>query len=348
MSCPLVAVVSPIYQGSSHVEACVESVRAQSYENWIHLLVDNKSSDGTQEVAARLESEDSRVRLIRCDEHVGMLANWNRALSLIPKEAVYVRQLNVDDRLEPSCLERSVAAAEAHPEAALVSSYFLSGKRRLPKVQHSSVTVLSGREVVRRLFQGEGDYLAQPSVLLLRLTAIKGWPCLYAPDGFPPGLPSNPPLCQADKEGFFETLAAADLVFVPEQLVSLREDADSATGYSWRVGAWHAGWMELLMRHGEDFLEPDEVSRAMRRFVFKYVRSSAWRSLKGKTLLDSEFAEFHRYSLRYLIPALRARGFLREAKVLGLFARLVGARAQGETASDLQELGASNAPRAGE
>jgi hypothetical protein len=119
---------------------------------------------------------------------------------------------------------------------------------------------------------------------------------------------------------------ASNLLFVPEQLVVLREDADSATGYSWRVGAWHAGWMEFLMRHGTKFLEPEEISRAMRLLTFKYVRSSVWRSLKGKALIGSEFTDFRRHSMKYLIPALRSRGFERESRALALFSRIVGTR----------------------
>jgi hypothetical protein len=113
---------------------------------------------------------------------------------------------------------------------------------------------------------------------------------------------------------------------VPEQLVNLRVDPDSATGYSWRVGSWRAGWMELLMRHGEKIFEPNEISRVMRRLTFKYVRSSVWRSLKGRGLVDGEFSDFRQHSIAYLIPALRSRSFVREAQALTLLARMVGAR----------------------
>ncbi len=325
MPSPLVTIVTPIYQGAAHVAACVESVRAQDYENWIHILVDNRSTDGTEEILRELSAKDSRVRCVFCEEHVGMVANWNRALALVPDESVYFRQLSVDDRLTPTCLSRTIDAAERNPDVAIVSSFFLNGKRRLPKTALSRETRINGRDVVRRLFLGGPDYLAQPSVLLLRREIISGWPELYAAKGFPPGLTCEPPLSQADKEGLLDTLLVSDLLFVPEQLVHLRVDPDSATGYSWRVGSWHAGWMELLMRHGAMFFEPTEISRLMRRLTFKYVRSSVWRSLKGKGLFDGEFSDFRQHSIAYLIPALRARGFVREAQALTLLARMVGA-----------------------
>jgi glycosyltransferase involved in cell wall biosynthesis len=196
MSSPLVTIVTPIYQGAAHVAACVESVRAQDYENWIHILVDNRSTDETEELLRELAAKDPRVRCVFYEDHVGILANWNRALSLVPDESAYVRQLNVDDQLTSTCLSRSVNAAERNPDIAIVSSFFLNGKRRLPKTKLTQETRINGREVVRRLFLGGPGYLAEPSVLLRRPEIISGWPELYVAEGFPPGLTSEPPLSQ--------------------------------------------------------------------------------------------------------------------------------------------------------
>lgn len=324
MSSPLVAIVTPVYQGGAQLAECVESVRAQGYESWIHTLVDNQSTDETAEIGAALAASDPRIRFVRYEEHLGMLANWNRAFEHVPGAAVYLRQLSADDRLAPGCLERAVAAAEAHPDVAIISSYFLNGTQRRPAVLHSSELRIPGREVVRNLFLGGIDYLAQPSVLLLRRAALRGAPHLYDPRDFPPGLAGAPPFCQGDKEGFFATLRESDLLFVPETLVFLRKDQASATGDAWRIGAWHAGWLELLMRHGEEFLEPGEIARTMHRITFKYVRSIVWRNLKGRRRIDREFGEFHRHALGHLIPALRARGFDGHARVLASLAPLIG------------------------
>ena len=324
MSGPLVTIVTPIHEGADHVAACVESVRAQDHRNWIHLLVDNHSRDGTGKLIRDLAATDPRIRPVVFEDQVGMLANWNRALSLVPADTTYVHQLNVDDRLVPRCLTTMVAAAERNPEVAIISSFFRSGRRRLPRVKHARETRINGREVVRELFLGRSDYLAQPSVLLLRRKSIRGWPEIYRTPGFPPASGDGPPLPQADKEGFLKTLLESDLLFVPEELAHLRHDRNSASGHSERVGAWHAGWMELLMRHGSDFLEPDEIARAMRRLTLKYIRSSSWRTLKGRGWIDAEFTDFRRASLAHLVPTLREHGFEREARMLARFARLVG------------------------
>jgi len=327
---PLVAVVTPIYNGVEQVRGCVESVLAQTHPEWVHVLVDNASTDGTSALLVELAALDRRVRVISSSDYLDMAANWNRSLAEAPPEARYVRQLNVDDRLRPTCLARMVEALERHPEAALASSYFSHGSLRLPRCEHAAEVVVEGRTVVRNLFLGGTDYLGLPSVLLLRRAAFPEWPKLYTTGGFPPAHASRPPLGQVDKEGFFRALSTEALVFVPEELTLLRRDVDSATGYSSRVGAWHAGWLELLLRHGAEFLEPGLFEAAVRRITLKYLRSSAWRSLKGEPFRDHEFRHYQRLALEALLPRLRERGYTFEARLLSMFGFLVGAHAGGK------------------
>jgi glycosyltransferase involved in cell wall biosynthesis len=47
---PLVWVMTPVYNGERYLAECIESVLAQTHENWQYLVVDNCSSDGTSEI----------------------------------------------------------------------------------------------------------------------------------------------------------------------------------------------------------------------------------------------------------------------------------------------------------
>ena len=64
---PLVSVVTPVYNGAAFVSECIESVLAQTYENWEYVIVDNCSTDGTAEIAAGYASSDPRIRLVAND-----------------------------------------------------------------------------------------------------------------------------------------------------------------------------------------------------------------------------------------------------------------------------------------
>ena len=42
---PLVSIVTPVYNGELYLRECIDSVLAQSYENWDYTIVNNCSTD---------------------------------------------------------------------------------------------------------------------------------------------------------------------------------------------------------------------------------------------------------------------------------------------------------------
>ena len=60
----LVSVVTPFYNTAAYLEECIESVLAQTYRDFEYLLVNNKSTDGSREIAARYAAKDPRLRLL--------------------------------------------------------------------------------------------------------------------------------------------------------------------------------------------------------------------------------------------------------------------------------------------
>ena len=49
---PLVSVVTPFHNTAEFLGECIESVLAQSYENWEYILLNNASTDGGDALAA--------------------------------------------------------------------------------------------------------------------------------------------------------------------------------------------------------------------------------------------------------------------------------------------------------
>lgn len=319
---PLVAVVIPVFNGGSLLEGCIESVCAQTYSNWILVIADNVSTDDSLRIAEAAAARDDRVRVERHSEHVGMLANWNRGLAHAPADAVYVKQLNVDDRIRPDCIRRLVEVAEAHPGVGVVSSYFTVGPLRRPIHDYAKLRLVPGHDAVREVLHAGPSHLVHPSVLLLRRSASGSWPRFYDPTGFPPGHPKTPFLAQCDKEAFFDVLARSDLAFVPEVLTDIAAaEPGTATGFMRRVGSWQAGRIETILRHGDRFLTPEAKRRALRKAATRYVRSLAWRIARGRHLRDSDFALYQRLALAHLIPRLAQEKIGWTALALRLAAR---------------------------
>ncbi len=320
---PLVAVVTPVYDGEAHLRRCMESVLRQEYENWMHFVVDNASRDRTRAIAEEIAGRDDRIVVCAHARHVGMMENFNRALAAVPDDAVYVKQLHADDALFPECLRLMVDAAERNPRAGIVTSRRYSGGILRPESGPDRLVVVPGQEVARAALLGGVNYLGTPSLPLLRRDRVGGWPAIFDAAPFPPRHPAQPPFCHADKQAYLATLEKADLVFVPRALVDQRRDPASATGFAQRVGAWHPSRVELLLRHGSRLLGCGELRRGVRRAALRYARSLAWRLVHRGARRDPEFVRYQALAAPHIVERLRERGHRREAALLAPFCALL-------------------------
>ena len=106
-----VTVVIPNWNGRHFLEECLEALRAQRYEDFETLVVDNGSTDGSQEL---LRSRFPEVRLLELGENRGFAAAMNQGIGAV--ETPLVAFLNNDTRAEPDWLGELVACFERHPE----------------------------------------------------------------------------------------------------------------------------------------------------------------------------------------------------------------------------------------
>jgi glycosyltransferase involved in cell wall biosynthesis len=103
---PIVSVCVPSYNSEHHLAATIESVLAQSLEDFELIIVDDCSSDRSAEVARRFD--DPRIRVLVNESNIGAAANWDRACGMASGE--FVKLLCGDDLMYPTCLETQVAA----------------------------------------------------------------------------------------------------------------------------------------------------------------------------------------------------------------------------------------------
>lgn len=74
---PLVSVGIPVYNGENHLREALESLLAQTYQNFEILTSDNCSSDGTQTISEEFTARNSRVRYVSHSENRGASASYN-------------------------------------------------------------------------------------------------------------------------------------------------------------------------------------------------------------------------------------------------------------------------------
>jgi glycosyltransferase involved in cell wall biosynthesis len=125
---PAFSVIVPAYNAASTLASAIESVLAQSWQDFELIVVDDGSGDGTLGLARRYTT-DPRVSVIH-QENRGLPAARNAGIT--QARARYVSLLDSDDLLLPSYLVRMAEALEAHPAAgfAYTDAWALDGRAK--------------------------------------------------------------------------------------------------------------------------------------------------------------------------------------------------------------------------
>jgi GT2 family glycosyltransferase len=105
---PIVSIVTPTKNRLPLLREALDSVAAQTFQDWEHIVVDDGSNDGTAEEIRRRSAADPRVRYIRREGDAAG-ANACRNLGVRESRGEYVIFLDSDDLLVPQCLETRVA-----------------------------------------------------------------------------------------------------------------------------------------------------------------------------------------------------------------------------------------------
>lgn len=101
----LVSIIMPSYETARYLEEAVRSVISQTYPDWELLIVDDGSSDHTDEVVGRLK--EKRIRYFKAKRNLGAAACRNKALR--EAKGRWIAFLDSDDVWYPEKLERQLA-----------------------------------------------------------------------------------------------------------------------------------------------------------------------------------------------------------------------------------------------
>lgn len=137
---PRATVLMPVYNGEAFLRAAVESILAQTFTDFELLVIDDGSADGSADIVASYA--DPRVRLVRNDSNLGLVATLNRGIELA--RGAYIVRMDCDDVSLPERLQLQVEFMEAHPEVGVCGAWYLEfgdGVRRTTRCapDHESI-----------------------------------------------------------------------------------------------------------------------------------------------------------------------------------------------------------------
>jgi len=114
---PRVSVIIAVYNEERFLQESVESVLAQSFQDFELIITDDGSTDATPTIARALAEHDpQRIRVLRAEHNRGKQFAQNDALAICRGELI--AWLDGDDVMLERKLERQVRALDADPSAA--------------------------------------------------------------------------------------------------------------------------------------------------------------------------------------------------------------------------------------
>jgi teichuronic acid biosynthesis glycosyltransferase TuaG len=108
---PLVSIITPSYNSMKYVEATIISVLGQTMSNWEMIIVDDCSTDGTQNLVKLAIAEDNRIILMENEKNIGQGLTRNRAIKAA--QGRFIAFLDSDDVWTPNKLEVQLSAMES-------------------------------------------------------------------------------------------------------------------------------------------------------------------------------------------------------------------------------------------
>ena len=220
MTQPQITVALPVYNGEQYIAIAIKSVLAQTFSDFELLILDNCSTDNTLDIIRTFS--DPRIRLIVNPKNLGMIGNWNLAVSLAAGK--YIKILSHDDLLAPSCLAEQINGFLKYQNQDIG---IVTCKKRI--INESGVVVMpgfglfgftrviNGRRAIKKSMRAGRNIIGEPSVVLLDAKLLRASGDFEQPQFTP------------DIKMWFKMLKGSNLLFLNKSLASYRISSTSTS-----------------------------------------------------------------------------------------------------------------------
>lgn len=112
MTCPIlpdISIIIPIYNSGKYITECLDSVRAQQFCNYELILINDNSTDYTNEIVKEYLHKVRDIRILYYENEYNFGPSFSRNKGLYMARGKYICFCDSDDILHPEFLEKMVA-----------------------------------------------------------------------------------------------------------------------------------------------------------------------------------------------------------------------------------------------
>lgn len=107
---PSVSVIVPMYKVEQYIKICVDSILAQTFQDFEIILVDDASPDNCFELCQKLYGGNDKIKFVRHEKNLGLGAARNTGMKHSAGKYIYF--VDSDDYILPNALEKFYTVAE--------------------------------------------------------------------------------------------------------------------------------------------------------------------------------------------------------------------------------------------
>ena len=117
----LVSIITPSYNSAKYIAETIKSVQNQTYSNWEMIIVDDCSSDNTEELIKEIQLTDSRIHFFKLDQNSGSGIARNKGIEYASGN--YMTFIDSDDIWFSDFIKNSIEAIQTSKTPFVFSSY---------------------------------------------------------------------------------------------------------------------------------------------------------------------------------------------------------------------------------
>jgi glycosyltransferase involved in cell wall biosynthesis len=117
---PIVSIIMPAYNENRNIDDSITSILLQTFRDFEFIVINDGSTDGTDEIIKKYMGWDDRIILIDHATNQGILKSLNDGLEA--SRGKYIARMDADDISAHVRLEKQVDFLDSHPDIGLLGS----------------------------------------------------------------------------------------------------------------------------------------------------------------------------------------------------------------------------------
>lgn len=113
----LISIIVPCYNQAQYLSECLQSVLDQTYTNWECIIINDGSTDDTDDIASQWAAKDKRIKYIKKDNEGVCVA---RNTGIMAAKGEWILPLDGDDKIGNDYLRQAKEIMDSRPDVGLI------------------------------------------------------------------------------------------------------------------------------------------------------------------------------------------------------------------------------------